>query len=182
MCSRLNFGKLKLMSKAIKTLSKTVAIENSWTRIFSEKIQYSSGNQGDYIVVERSPAIGILPVFNLDGLPHTCLVSQYRYPIEQDILQFPMGGMDINKNVIEQAQIELEQETGLRMKRFVEIAKYYVDPGLSRQVTHVILATEIESKGTQQLEASEEGLNCKIVPINYLSELIDAGKFVIHGP
>ena len=154
----------------------TTAIENPWTRIIKEDLVFDSGNKGEYLIVERTPAIAIIPLFIKDGEPHTALVMQYRHPIAKEVFQFPMGGMEQGSDQEKQAIDELKQETGLKMEKITLLKTYYVDPGLSRQTCVVYVAEGISSISDQELEETEHGMTVHFTPVNKLVQMIENGE------
>lgn len=160
----------------IEVTKATVVAKNPWTRIVKEELEYPSGETGEYLIVERSVALAIIPIFMIGDKPHTVLVKQYRHPIGRDVFQFPMGGLDGEIDRETHAREELRQETGLDMERFTFIREYFVDPGLSRQVCAVYIAEGMRSKGEQDPEKTECGMTVHLIPIDKLTCMISSGK------
>jgi 8-oxo-dGTP pyrophosphatase MutT (NUDIX family) len=156
-------------------LSSQLACANKWTNIVRERVRHPSGTEGDYLIVERQPAIMIIPVELINGTPYTYLVKQFRHPIGKDVLQFPMGTMEGDLAIESQASKELEEETGLKSGKLVKLGEYFVDPGLSRQKCIVFMA-EPASKGAQSLEDTEEGMEVIKIKIKELDQLIESGE------
>ena len=59
--------------------SSTVVALNHWTKIIKEDLLYESGNAGEYLIVERGIAVGIIPLFIKNNEPYTAVVKQYRH-------------------------------------------------------------------------------------------------------
>ena len=158
-------------------VEKTITVvENPWTRIVKEDLILDDGNKGEYIIFERTPAIAIIPLFIKDGEPYTALVKQYRYPIDNEVFQFPMGSMEKGADQEKHAADELRQETGLKMKKITLLKTYYVDPGLSRQTCVAYVAEGISSISDQELEETERGMTVHFVPVNKLVQMIENGE------
>ena len=157
-----------------KIISQEVVTSNNWTKIVKEKFELSRDKQGEYLIVEREPALMIIPVIKENGIVFTYLVKQYRYPINKEVWQFPMGTLDEGKNLQHHALEELRQETGLVAKSLVHQGEYYVDPGLSRQKCVVYIATDIIEGGKQELEESEKGMIAKRITVEGFDKLVKA--------
>lgn len=159
-----------------KRLSQKVAASNKWIKIIHEDFEFSSGNQGEFLIVEREPAVMIIPVIEDEGEIYTYLVKQYRYPIDEDVWQFPMGSYEKGNDMKSHALEELRQETGLIAKTVQKQGEYYVDPGLSRQKCIVYIATDIIEGGEQDLEESEKGMIAKKFSVKEFNELVNSGS------
>jgi ADP-ribose pyrophosphatase len=148
---------------------------NKWTTIVEEKFAFDDGRQGQYIVVERSSAVSILPLLKQNGTYYTYMVRQYRYPVDQEVWQFPMGSLDEGKELADHAKDELRQETGLTANKITKLREYFLDPGLSRQRTVFFVAEGVQEGGKQELEEEEMGLTYKKIPLDHLDDMITAG-------
>jgi len=115
------------MSKPTIKNSTVVAL-NHWTKIIKEDLLYESGNTGEYLIVERDIAVGIIPLFIKNNEPYTAMVKQYRHPINIEVFQFPMGSLEKGCDSKKHAMDELKQETGLKMGKITTLKEYYVEP------------------------------------------------------
>jgi ADP-ribose pyrophosphatase len=158
-----------------QTLAKDTVFQSKWAKVLEEKYKLPNGNEEKYLVIEKASGVMILPITEENGIIYTYLVQQYRYPIGKEILQFPMGSIESQGEPGEQAAKELKQETGLIAKELKLATKYYVDPGLSRQVCYVFIADGIAAQTEQELEETEQGLEVKKVSIEKLETMIEKG-------
>lgn len=156
--------------------NRQIVSANRWTTIASESIHYSNGKTGEYLVVEREPALMIISLIRKNNIPHTYLVNQFRYPIGQQIWQFPMGTLETGANPYTHAALEFQQETGLVCQKLTLLGEYFVDPGLSRQKCYVFVAENIIEGGAQELEETEFGLFTKCVTLNEFEAMLAQGE------
>lgn len=91
-------------------------------------------------VVERNDAVCILAVDN-DG--YILLERQYRYSINQELLELPAGMIEQGEKPEDCARRELQEETGYIPRKLEEIAGWYVAPGFCTEFMHLFLATEL---------------------------------------
>lgn len=159
-------------------LSKKIVIENKWTKIANETFKTESGNEGTYIIVERQPALMIIPVIKRDNNFYTYLVKQLRYPISKEVWQFPMGTLDHNADPVQHAKKELMEETGLHSQKLTSVGNYFIDPGLSRQKCYVYIAEDITEGGKQNLEDTEVGMIAQKFTVEELKNLITENEFI----
>ena len=76
-----------------------------------DEVELPNGKRTTREVVEHADAVVVLP---LDQSGRALLVRQYRYPIGQDLLEAPAGGIDSGEAPEQAAQRELQEEIGYR--------------------------------------------------------------------
>lgn len=103
-------------------------------------------------VVEHPGAVAVLPIISRDRV---LLVRQYRYPIDEWILEIPAGTLMDGESPEKCALRELEEETGYRAGILKKMLTIYPCPGYSTESIHVFVAYQLE-KATQRLEEDEE--------------------------
>jgi ADP-ribose pyrophosphatase len=94
----------------------------------------------------------VVPVFPDDSL---LLIETYRYGVDEVLLEFPGGLIEINEEPIESARKELLQETGYICKTLEPKGWFYTWPSRCNQKIHVFLAKGLEEVSKQNLEATE---------------------------
>lgn len=169
---------MSMKKQEIQIISKKTVVNNQWTTIVQEEFKSETGSEGSYLIVERQPALMIIPLIKKDHHIYTYLVKQYRYPIAREVWQFPMGTLEANIDPKEHAKKELAEETGLQTNLISYIGSYYIDPGLSRQQCFVYIADAIIEGGEQNLEATELGMIAKRFSLEELEQLIANNKLI----
>jgi ADP-ribose pyrophosphatase len=90
---------------------------------------------GKWEYVSRIRDVGGAMILAVDD-GHVLLVEQYRVPIGARCLELPAGlvGDDVEGEEAAAAAIrELEEETGYRAERAVDLGRYYASPGMSSE-------------------------------------------------
>ncbi|MEO8393269.1 MAG: NUDIX hydrolase [Chloroflexota bacterium] len=159
-----------------KLLSRDITAQNQWTTFVREALEFSSGGRGDYLIVERGPALMVIALVRKDGILHTFLVRQFRYPIGQEIWQFPMGTLNIEEDPAVHAAEEFRQETGAVAQKLTLMGEFFVDPGLSRQKCLVFVAEGVVEGGAQELEETEMGLQSRLISIEMFETMLNSGE------
>lgn len=135
-----------------KTLSIKQVYDNPWIEVTHREVINPSGGPGIYGMVHfKNVAIGIVPI---DEEGYTWLVGQYRYPLECYSWEIPEGGGPAGRPLIESAQIELLEETGIRARRWTPLLEMHVSNSVSDEYAIVYLAQELEF-GAAQPEETE---------------------------
>ncbi|MDX2378848.1 MAG: NUDIX hydrolase, partial [Acidimicrobiia bacterium] len=88
--------------------------------------------------IVRSPgAVGIVPLlFDPEGRPSVVLVSQYRAPYDDIVIEIPAGMRDIEgEDTAEVARRELQEEVGFATEQLHLLGEIYPSPGMTDSVT-----------------------------------------------
>lgn len=94
----------------------------------------------DYEVTKRSKFVLIIPVF-LDGT--TILVYQYRSAINDFILEFPAGKIDLLESSFDAAHRELEEETGYKCRKLEKITEFFTAPHFTDELVELFIARDL---------------------------------------
>ena len=82
------------------------------------------------------------------------LVSQYRYPTGETLVELPAGTLETGEAPIETAHRELEEETGYQAARMNLLGSYYTTPGFTNELMYLYEAFDLSFRG-QRLEDDE---------------------------
>lgn len=129
-------------------MSSKIVHQNPWYSVREDEVTRPDGKPGTYFVTQM-PHPGAL-VVPYDG-ERLYLVKQYRYAIEQDIWAFPAGHSN-SDNQLEDAQRELQEETGFTAEHWQNLGTVALAPGWSSAQIICYLATGL----TKQTELREE--------------------------
>ncbi|SNR40809.1 NUDIX domain-containing protein [Hymenobacter mucosus] len=151
-----------------QTLGTAVKYENPWIRVREDQIINPAGNPGVYGVVSmKNKALGIIPV---DEEGNTWLVGQYRYALKEYCWEIPMGGGPVELDILESAQRELKEETGLLAKRWTNIARVHTSNSVTDEEGFVFLAQDLEQGDTEPEET--EDLRIWKLPLSQAVEMV----------
>ena len=151
-----------------QTLSIDTAYENPWIKVTHRDVLNPAGKPGIYGVVHfKNLAIGIIP---LDQDFNTWLVGQYRYATQQYTWEIPEGGGPFGTDPLISAQRELVEETGIRAKKWTEIAQVQTSNSVTDERGKIFVAQDLEF-GESAPEETEE-LIIKKVPFEEALELV----------
>jgi ADP-ribose pyrophosphatase len=79
---------------------------------------------------------------------------QYRYPVQQVMLEFPAGKLDPNESTLECAQRELFEETGYSAKQWAKAGVMHPVISYSTEFIEIWFAKDL-SLGKRQLDPGE---------------------------
>jgi 8-oxo-dGTP pyrophosphatase MutT (NUDIX family) len=136
-----------------QTLSTELKYQNPWISVREDQVINPKGGRGIYGVVSmKNKALGIIPV---DAEGNTWLVGQYRYALNEYCWEIPMGGGPVELDILESAQRELREETGLTARRWTRIARLHPSNSVTDEEGFVFLAEDLEPGETEPEETEE---------------------------
>ncbi len=94
------------------------------------------------------------------------LVEQYRHGAGAVCLELPGGAVDAqDENPQAGGQRELREETGYTGTNWQHVASLYANPATQTNRIHTVLATGCTRAGSPELEAGEEGMVVRCLPL-----------------
>ena len=122
-------------------------------------------------VVEHPGGVTVLPV---DDRGRCAMVRQFRYPFGRMMLEAPAGKLEYGEDPFEAAVRELSEETGLTAGRLEPIGRICTSPGISSELLHLYLATDLQRGESHPDE--NEFLNVEWIPLEELVRAAMAGE------
>ena len=125
---------------------------NPWIRVREDHVIRADGQDGIYGVVEfQNHALGIVPVFDNGD---TLLVGQWRYPLGHYSWEIPEGGGPLSASLLESAQRELAEETGLTAAIWTDLGPFHLSNSVTNEAGQIFLAQDLTA-GSAHPEGDE---------------------------
>ncbi len=102
-------------------------------------------------VVEHPGGVCILAINHKN---EALVVEQYRYGVEQFLLELPAGKKEINEDSLLTAKRELLEETGFKANTWIDFGVFYPSPAYLNEVIHCYVASDLTAS-SQQLDEGE---------------------------
>ena len=139
--------------------------------IKSDVVRLQNGNHSKREVVVHPGGVGIVPL--------TCdnkiiMVRQYRYCMDEEIIEIPAGKLEYGEDPFECAKRELSEETGCTAGRYVDLGKIYPSPGFCKETLYLYLALDLK-RGDMHLDENEL-LSIEEVDLDVLIDMIKDNK------
>ena len=116
-------------------------------------------------------------VFDAEGNASVVLVSQYRPPYEESVIEIPAGMRDIDgEDTAEVARRELIEEAGFDAGVVELLGEIYPSPGMTDSVTSIYLATHCTPVETDRQGPEEDFMETMHIPLVDALEMIDRGE------
>lgn len=135
-----------------------------------DSVQLSNGNNTLREVVEHPGGVTVIPV---DENGYAYCVRQYRYPMEEELLEVPAGKLEPGEDPFECAKRELSEETGITARNYIFLGAMYPSPGFCREILYAYLATGLEYGESHPDE--NELLNVEKVHLDELHRMVMSG-------
>lgn len=127
----------------------------SFLHAFRDTVALPDGTQASREYVIHPGAVMIVPLLEVPGQPLQLVMErQYRYPVQQVMLEFPAGKLDPNESTLECAQRELFEETGYSAKQWAKAGVMHPVISYSTEFIEIWFAKDL-SLGKRQLDPGE---------------------------
>lgn len=150
--------------------SKTI-FEGHIIKVTLDQAELPNGKLAAREVVEHPGGVAVLA---LEEDNTTYLVKQFRYPIQQLLLELPAGKLDGPEDHLLAAKRELSEETGLDAEEWTYMGSILASPGFCTERLHMYLARKLSHK-KQHLD-EDEFLNVVPIPFDALVRQVMDGS------
>ncbi|MFT5857259.1 MAG: 8-oxo-dGTP pyrophosphatase MutT (NUDIX family) [Verrucomicrobiales bacterium] len=155
-----------------KTLNQKKSFENDYFHVTESDVITPSGDPGYYGVIHfKRHAVGVVPI---DAAGNTWLVGQYRYPHDTYEWEIPEGGADPGETLLECAQRELREETGIVAARWDPLQEMQVSNSVTTEISTTYIARELTFTDAQP-EPTEQ-LAVRKLPLAEAIDMAIAGE------
>ena len=140
--------------------------------LYRDDIALPDGNPAERELIRHVGAVCVIPVTD-DG--RVVMERQYRYPVDEIMLEIPAGKLDSKQEDHEQAaRRELEEETGYLADEMTMIGKFYPACAYSDETIWMYLAKGLHKGHIHRDE--DEFLDVQLIPLADLVKEVLAGK------
>lgn len=150
------------MSNPYGVTHRDIVYEGRVFTIVRDEVRHQSGYESVREVVRHDGGSVIVPVYdNGDVL----LIRQFRYPIEEEILELPAGKLSVGEDPRDCAVRELREETGCTASSLRKLTAMLTTPGFCTETLYLYLAEGLQD-GAQELEEGEESISLLRMPMS----------------
>lgn len=126
----------------------------------------------DRDVVTHGGAVSVLAV---DDRERVGLISQYRAPFDDFVLEIPAGTLDVvGEDPLDAAKRELLEELGCRAATWRALGRFMVSPGWCTQVMHVFEARGLAFEARQPAGPEEASASIQWLAVDELRATLRA--------
>lgn len=154
----------------------TLPVETMWEGRF-----IAAKRRGRWEYVSRARGIRAAVIIAIDDAPdgrHMLLVEQFRVPLGRPCLELPaglVGDESAGEDAALAAMRELEEETGYRAGRMVDLGEFYSSPGMVSESFTLFRAEGLERIGPGG-GTPGEAITVHRVPLDAMAVYVDAAR------
>jgi len=123
-----------------REISREMMFRGKIVNVRRDVAEVHGGAQVPREVVEHPGGVCIVPV---DAAGNFWCVRQFRYPLMQELLEFPAGKLEPGEDPLACGIRELAEETGLHGGQMVYLGPLYPSPGYLNEIVHLYLALDL---------------------------------------
>lgn len=125
--------------------------ESTLFTLTEDDVVLPDGTEKTYTMLDLPDFAGVIPIIDEDMI----LIKNYRYPIDEKIIELPAGFIDKGETPEEAVERELEEETGYILKSCKKLCEYHPVASLNDQKAHLFLG-EAEEGGKINHDRGED--------------------------
>jgi ADP-ribose pyrophosphatase len=154
-----------------KLISSKKVFDGKILKLFFDNVKLPNNKIATREKVWHPGAVAIIPITQDNDV---ILIKQYRYPVEETLIEIPAGKLDKNENPLECAKRELKEEVGAVDGDLIHLSSFYTTPGFSNEYLHLYLAINFNNK--QNSPDDDEFLKIIKVPLLECLKWVKEGK------
>src|SRR3972149_9641474 len=161
--------------KKWQLISSKLIYKSPYVQLYCDDFRLPEGTGIQYARVDERPFSVIVPTFS-DKL---VMIYNYRYPLDENCLEFPSGHIEVGESPEQAARRELEEEVGYTAGQLRLIGEFC--PSVrSDQKAHVFF-TQISKKGTLNRDKCEQQRTV-ILPVDEVYGKLNAAEIKHAAP
>ena len=150
-----------------RTVRSETIFDGKIIKVKKDQAELPNGDLANREVVEHPGGVCVLA---LDEDGSVTLVRQFRYPIQQQLLELPAGKLEYGEDHYAAAVRELSEETGLEAEEWTYLGYFLSSPGFCTEKIHMYLARKL-TRQRQHLD-EDEFLDVLVMPFEALVEQV----------
>lgn len=159
-------------------IQKQPIAETKFLNLVMTTYRDKNGKENQWVSAERANnanAVVIVPIIGLKtSTPKLVIIREYRVPIQGYEHGFPAGLVDMNETIIDAAERELKEETGLSIKTIIRGVSpvVYNSAGLTNEGCQIVYV-EAEGTPTSKYTEDTEDISVEILNQAEVADLIN---------
>ena len=123
-----------------KKISETKVFEGRIFSVYQGTVELPNGATAPRDRIEHHGGAGILPI---DSEGYTYLVKQYRFGVDQTLLEIPAGKLELGEDPKATAARELTEEVGFLPQTITDLGHMELSPAYLGEITYLYLGEDL---------------------------------------
>lgn len=164
------------MSAAFEHLGDELVHQGHVWNLATSRFRSPEGVDFERNIVRSPGSVGVVPLLATPDGFVVVLVSQYRPPFDDYVLEIPAGMRDVaGEAPADTARRELIEEAGLDTTELVPITQMKPSPGMTDAVCHIFAALGCREVDNDLQGPEEEHLEVVRLPLREAIAMVEAG-------
>jgi ADP-ribose pyrophosphatase len=133
-----------LQKRALQRGRSYIAWQGASWHLRAEEVILPDGSTLTRAAIKHPGAVVLVPVRESRQGPEVLMLRQYRFALDETILELPAGTRGWEEDWLSCAQRELREETGYRAGALSSLGQVWPAPGLSDELMKLFLASDLE--------------------------------------
>ncbi|MCX7024937.1 MAG: NUDIX hydrolase [Spirochaetes bacterium] len=138
-----------------KSLARTDVADLRIFRVEKLRSESPEGRVSDFALVDAPDWACVLPLVDVDGVPHFVTVRQWRHGSASVSVEFPGGALEPGEDPASGVARELLEETGWTARALLRLGTMSPNPAFMENLFHVYLAPGCVPGAGQDLDDGE---------------------------
>ena len=152
-------------------ISSEIIYQGRLLDIRRDVVRLPNGNTSTREWIKHPGAVCIIPRLPDDRI---ALIRQYRYPVQQEMIELPAGKLEENENPKDCAMREMEEEIGYHAEKITFLTHIHPAIGFADEVMWLYLAEDLIKTALNQDE--DEFLELMPTPLDQAVQMVWDGK------
>lgn len=166
-------AKLRKLPREVKVLRSRRVYAGTAFSVYSDMVR-EGPHTGQRDVVRHSGSVVVLAARDGRQGKEVLLVRQFRYAAGRYMWELPAGRVDPGESLLTGAKRELQEETGIRARKWKRLLSFYVSPGFLDETMDIFLATGL-TQGKANPEEDEQ-ISTRFFPLEKALAMVRTGK------
>ena len=137
-------------------------------KVHIDKVISPSGKESEYFVLEvKDNAV----IIGLTKDNKVVIERAWRYPINKEILELPVGGIEEGESPLEAAKREFKEETGYTSNEWIFLGNHFGNDGFCTVKSNIFLAKNVVAGKIENSDENEK-IEVELIAFNKLKKMV----------
>ncbi|MBU0707452.1 NUDIX hydrolase [Patescibacteria group bacterium] len=163
-----------------KKLESEIILDSKFFKVRRDIVELPNNERKEWIYWDSPDSAMLIGMTNEKKL---VMIKQYRYMVNDTVIEFPSGGVNMSESIESGAKREFEEETGYVCDKLIKLGAFYETYGQLNRKIHFFFANSIH-KTRQKLDRGNKGyenIEVTLVDYHHAVDLALQNKIVAMG-